>query len=90
MAFRDWSDDDYAFFQEEAFTSIYNEIPSVPYLSEESDDEARDLFFTGWLDFGASELEREAARQDFYDAVNMQESQFDWEEWRDLYDSVNG
>lgn len=90
MAFRDWSDADFEYFQDQAYQSVYNEIISVPYLNEEQDDAARDLFYTGWLDFGASEAEREAAREDFYDAVGIQESMFDWDEWRELYDEVNG
>jgi hypothetical protein len=88
MAFRDWSEDDYQAFQEDAYASVYNEIYTVPYLTESEDVEARDLFFEGWLNFDATEAQREAAREEFYDYVNIDPDEFDWQEWRDAYESV--
>jgi hypothetical protein len=86
MAFRDWSPDDYDGFYEAAFQNIFNEIPSVPYLGDEQLERAEALFEAGWLTFGEYSKEQlDVIRDEFYDQMSMQESQFDWEEYRDLY-----
>lgn len=91
MAYRDWSDDQIEYFREEAYRDVYNNLPTVPYLDEETDDRARALFAEGWLNFGEYSPEQlEAIRDEFYDLINIQESQFDWEDFRDLYSEVNG
>jgi DNA-dependent RNA polymerase auxiliary subunit epsilon len=94
MAFREWSPEQYEFFQEEAWRSIYNEIPSVPYLDEESDEQARDLFEKGWLTFGEyTEEEIDNFRDQFLDIVYMPENLFRslgfWREYRELYAEVD-
>jgi len=63
----------------------------VPYLDEQTDDQARALFEQAWLTFGVySPDQLEAMRQEFYDLIYIQESQFDWQDYRDLYSEVNG
>jgi len=90
MAFRDWSDEDYQRFYDDAFATVYNTIESVPYLSDEDQETAESLFATGWLDFYVSPDEREAAREEFYLLTGLPEEDFDWEEYRASYDEVNG
>lgn len=89
MAFRDWSDDDYQSFHDAAFQNIFNEIPSVPELDDERLEKAEALFEAGWLTFGEySKEELDAIRDEFYNMVFIQESMFDWEEYRELYNEV--
>lgn len=94
MAYRDWSNADYRYFQEEAWTAIYNEIPSVPYLDEDTDDEAREAFEKGWLTFDEySPEEIYSFRQTFFDLTYMPENLFNslgfWREYRELYNEVD-
>lgn len=91
MSFRDWSDEQYEEFQNEAYASVYNNLPTVPYLDDTTDSTARELFAEGWLTFGEyTPEELYAIREQFYDLINIQESQFDWQDYRDLYAEVNG
>jgi hypothetical protein len=94
VAFRDWSNAQYYAFQQDAWDSIYNNIPSVPYLDENSDDQARELFEQGWLTFGVySKEELDSIRQDFYDMVFLPEDMFGslgfWQEYRELYSETD-
>lgn len=94
MAFRDWSDEQYQYFKDEAWRSIYNEIPSVPYLNEDEDDQARELFKQGWLTFGVySKEELDYYRDKFLDLTYMPENLFRalgfWREYRELYSEVD-
>lgn len=86
MSFRDWSEDDYQQFHDDAFANVFNEIPTVPQLDDDELDAAEALFEAGWLTFGEYTLaELEAIRDEFFDMVNITEDQFDWEEYRELY-----
>jgi hypothetical protein len=93
VAYRDWSDQQVTQFEEEAYQSIYNNIPAVPYLDDDSDDEAREMFRLGWLTFGLSQEEVESYRQQFYDMVYIPENLFRalgfWAEYRALYSEVD-
>lgn len=91
MSFRDWTDDQTEYFQDEAYRAVYNNLPTVPYLDPFTDDRARELFAAGWLTFGEYTIEElEDIRNRFYDLINIQESQFDWQDYRLLYAEVNG
>jgi hypothetical protein len=94
VAYRDWSEGQREYFQDQAFASIYNEIPSVPYLDEDADDQARELFEKGWLTFGEYSPEELAYfRDQFLDMVYMPENLFRalgfWREYRELYNEVD-
>jgi hypothetical protein len=89
VSFRDWSDEGYNEFHDQAFQSIFNEIPSVSDLSIDELERAEALFEAGWLTFGEySPDELYAIREEFYDQVYINEDQFDWAEYREIYDSV--
>jgi hypothetical protein len=91
MSFRDWSDDDYLEFHDDAFTSIFNEIDGVHYLSESDYAQAEQLFEQGWLTFGEySKEEIDVIRGDFFDLVGLYEGDFDWQEFQDLYAAAGG
>jgi hypothetical protein len=94
VAFRDWSEEQSEYFQQQAWERIYNEIPSVPYLDEGSDEEARELFEKGWLTFGVySKEELDYYRDQFLDMTYMPENLFRalgfWTEYRELYSEVD-
>jgi hypothetical protein len=93
VAFRDWSEEDKEGFDALAWERIYNEIPSVPYLDEGSDEQARELFQLGWLTWPISQEEAEEYRQQFYDMTYMPENLFRalgfWQEYRELYSDVD-
>lgn len=91
MSFRDWSEGSYEEFYQGAYESIYNNIEGTIYLSNEQQERAEALFEAGWLTFGEySPNELDAIRNDFYDLVGLDESDFDWVEYRELYDSAGG
>jgi N12 class adenine-specific DNA methylase len=95
LSYRDWSNGDKREFDELAWQNIYDNLPSVPYLSEDQDDDARELFEKGWLTFGEySKEELDDIRNDFYNAVFVTPDMFDrlgyWEEYRELYSEING
>lgn len=91
MSYRDWTDGQSEYFREEAYRAVYNNLPTVPYLDESTDETARALFEQAWLTFGVYSPEQlEDLRQQFYDLIYIQESQFDWLDYRLLYDEVNG
>lgn len=91
MSYRDWTDEQYQEFVGEAYRDVYNNLPSVPYLDMATDDQARELFAQGWLTFGVYSPEQlYDIRDKFYDLIGIQESQFDWVDYRDLYAEVNG
>lgn len=94
MSARDWSEEQYEQFYNQAFESIYNEIPSVPYLSDDEDTQARDLFEKGWLTFGEyTKEELDYYRDQFLDLTYMPENLFRalgfWQEYRELYSDVD-
>jgi hypothetical protein len=85
VPFRDWSEDDYEQFKEDAEQNIFREMDSQP-LSDEQYEEAQALFEAGWLTFGEYSKESlDAIRDAFYDLMGIDEDQFDWQEYRDLY-----
>ena len=89
MPFRDWSDEQKEAFDQAAFDNIYNNIPSVPYLDEGSDEQARELFALGWLTWPMSQEEADNYKEQFYDMTYMPENLFRalgfWNEYRELY-----
>lgn len=89
MAYADWSNEDYERFQEEAFDNIFDNL-NLSGLSGNEIDQAAVLFQTGWLNFEIDLATVYAAREDFYDLTNYPESEFDWEEFRELYDEAGG
>ena len=91
MSFRDWSQDDYREFQQNAYERIFDEIPSVADLSEADVISAEELFEAGWLVWGQySQEQLEDIRDQFYDLVGMNSEDFDWEAFREDYEEVNG
>lgn len=89
MSSRDWSEDDFQEFNAEAYEQIFNEIPSVADLSEDDVQMAEQLFEAGWLTFGTYDFEQlQDIRDQFYDLVGLYEDDFDWEAYRELYDSI--
>jgi len=90
VSFRDWSDEEYEGFHDDAFEQIFNNIEGVAYLDGDDLSTAEALFEAGWLTWGGeySKDELEAIRDEFYDLVNMYEDEFDWEEYRELYDAI--
>lgn len=89
MSSRDWSEDDFQEFNAEAYEQIFNEIPSVADLSEDDVQMAEQLFEAGWLTFGTYSFEQlQDIRDQFYDLVGLYEDDFDWEAYRELYDSI--
>lgn len=89
MSSRDWSEDDYQEFRSDAYEQIFNEIPSVADLSEDDIVAAEDLFEAGWLTWGTySQDQLEDIREQFYDLVGLYAEDFDWDSFRELYDSV--
>lgn len=92
MSFRDWSDSDYERFHDEVFIGIFNEIEGVYYLSNDQQEYAEELFERAFLDdWGVlSKEEREALQDEFYDLVGLAPEDFDWQEFRESYDEING
>lgn len=91
MSWRDWSEDDHADFNREMYERIFDEIPSVADLDENDIIRAEELFEAGWLTWGAYDQDQlEDIRDQFYDLVNMYPEDFDWEEFRESYDEING
>lgn len=91
MSYRDWSSDDYDEFYERNLNEIYYQLPTVPDLPPDINEEALELYEKGWLTFGEySKDELDDIRNDFYDLIGITEDQFDWADWRDLYSEVNG
>lgn len=89
MSYRDWSEYDEQSFRDNAYEQIFNEIPSVSDLSEDDIARAEELFDAGWLTFGTySEDQLYDIREEFYDLVGLYEDDFDWEAYREVYDSV--
>jgi hypothetical protein len=89
MSYRAWSESDYDQFYDQAFESIYNNIEGVLGLNDEQQDTAEELFAAGWLTFGEYSPEQlDAIRDEFYDLVGINEDQFDWVEYRELYSDV--
>lgn len=90
MSFRDWSDEDYSEFHDAAFEEIFNNIEGISYLDQQDLSDAEALFEAGWLTWGGeySPDEIQAIRDEFYDLVGMYEDDFDWDSYRELYDSV--
>lgn len=89
MSYRDWSEDDHREFNQEAYQRIFDEIPSVGDLSEDDIIQAEELFEAGWLTFGVYDRDQlEDIRDQFYDLVNMYAEDFDWADYREIYDSV--
>lgn len=86
MSYRDWSQEDYENFSQAAEQYIFNELDGLQELNDEQYSEAQTLFEAGWLTFGEySKDELDAIRDEFYDLMGIQEQDFDWQEYRDLY-----
>jgi hypothetical protein len=93
VPFRDWSSEQKEAFDEQAYQSVFNNVPSVPYLSDDENEAAREIFALGWLTWPMAPEEAEEYRQQFYDLTYMPENLFRalglWEEYRELYSEVD-
>lgn len=94
MAFADWSEEEFEFFERSAYNDIFEQF-DFEGLSNEEKGEARELFARGWLDFNASETDRYEARLEFADLMGYPvdfntgaPEDFDWDEFRELYDAA--
>ncbi len=90
MSFRDWSDDTFDWYHDQAYERMFNQIEGVYYLDSEDQQYAEELFETGWLDFYVDPETRDQARIDFFNLVGLADESEFWEEWRELYDEANG
>jgi hypothetical protein len=90
VPFRDWDEEDYTDFHDAAFEQIFDNIEGVYELDQNQLREAEALFEAGWLTWGGEYTldEIQAIRGEFYDLVGMYEEEFDWEEFRELYDAI--
>lgn len=89
MSYRDWSELDGVEFRGLAYSEIFDNIPSVADLSEDDVMEAEELFTAGWLTFGVYDEEQlYDIRDKFYDLVGLSSEDFDWESYREIYDSI--
>ncbi len=89
MSYRDWSQEDYSEFVESAEQDLFNQRPELQDLNDQQFFEAEALFQAGWLTFGEYSPEQlYAIRDQFYDLLNIQEQDFDWETYRELYDAI--
>lgn len=96
VAYADWSAGDYAYFHEDVFQNIFNQM-DFSGMSDEEIAEAEELFETGWANFDISEDDRYQARMDFAEIMNYEVDfktgapvDFDWSSFRDAYDGANG
>lgn len=94
MAFADWSDEEFEFFERSALNDIFWQY-DFENLSNEEVGEAQSLFEKGWLDFNISEVDRYEARLDFADLMGYPidfrtgaPQDFDWDAFRELYDAA--
>lgn len=54
-------------------------------MSIDTDPVAAELLFTGWFDLENSPEERAEAREFFFEYMGWDESEFDWDDWREWY-----
>jgi hypothetical protein len=73
-----------------SFDDLFYDIRQVDYLTASEEREAKALFDEGFThhaaDYDAAGLSPEAVaaiREEFFDLVGIDESQFDWEGWRE-------
>jgi len=52
------------------------------------DSFAQDLLWTGWFDTNVSPDERWDAREMYFDYMDMDSQDFDWDAWREFYESA--
>jgi hypothetical protein len=91
VSYRDWSEGDHREFNRETYERIFDEIPSVADLSENDLIRAEELFEAGWQTFGIyDEDSLYNIREEFFDLVGLYSDDFDWEAYRETYDSING
>lgn len=89
MSARDWSEEDHREFNREAYEQIFDEIPSVADLSEDDVIRAEELFEAGWLTFNTYDADQlYDIREEFFDLVGLYAEDFDWESFREIYDSI--
>jgi hypothetical protein len=73
-------------YDHDALSSVWDAIPGIGYLDDSGqEDYLHDLFERGWVDQDSniSKEERDAIRDEFYDAYGIDEANFPWEEWRE-------
>lgn len=94
MAFADWSNAEFEFFERSALNDIFWQF-DFEGLSNEEVGQAQELFERGWLNFNISETDRYEARLDFADIMGYPVDfntgapmDFDWDTFRELYDSA--
>jgi hypothetical protein len=100
MSFKDWNDQQYTQFHDDAFIGIFNR-EDFRGLTEDDIAYAEELFEDGWLNMNISQAERQAARLDFSDIMGYEYDDnpnspaygsprgFDWATFRDVYDGAN-
>jgi hypothetical protein len=89
VSFRDWSEEEYEEFHDATFETIFNNISGIGDLDQNQLMEAEALFEAGWLTWDTYDMnEIFAIRDEFYDLVGMYEEDFEWEDYRELYDAV--
>lgn len=81
MAYEDWADD---------FQELFDSTPGADYLSSEQEFIAESLFevaFTMHSDeleaLGYSPDDVQSMRDEYFDIMGIDASDFDWEEWRE-------
>lgn len=52
-----------------------------------TDDYAAQLIYQGWFDLDSTPDSRKAAREDYWDYTGQEPRDFDWQTWRDWYES---
>lgn len=88
MAYADWSDGDYDYFHDQAFERIFNQMDFEGRTDEEIAT-AEEYFEMGWLDLNMSYEEALAYKEAFYDVTGYGAEDFDWREFREVYDEAN-
>jgi hypothetical protein len=81
MAFEDW---------DSQFQELFDNVPGADYLSSGEQGYAEALFEAGFThtgeeydQMGLSEDEVQAIRDEFFDYMGIDASDFDWQEWRE-------
>lgn len=91
MSFRDWDEADFQEFNQRVYENIFDRIESIQEMDRDDQIHAEELFEAGWLTWGVYDKDQlEDLRDQFYDFVGMIPEDFDWEEFRESYDEING
>jgi hypothetical protein len=75
--YADWDDDARELFIE---TLALSPIPIA-----DMDERVQDYFYDGFISVDVGREERQEARLDFFYEIELDKSQFDWAEWREMH-----